>query len=189
MEKDILPDGLLSAAPEALEDFLACSESVGFKKNDVVERQDSRQDYLYIVHEGILRVSRICNSNETTIRFLFPGDTQLSLCDFQNTGINPFSYIAITDCSVLRIPNSRLKTLVKRHNSIALWFGDELVNVLAKLERRFVYLGGEEATKTYGNLCKSRPEIITEIPPKYVAQYLNIRLETYYRLRTKLIRR
>lgn len=188
MDKDFLSNKKVIVDNDALRDFLDNSEIIDFKKDEVIERQDEHQNHLYLVLDGIIRVVRMTDGVESTIRFLLPGETQISLSDYEQSGCNPFSYITVSNARLLRITYSKLRNLIQQHSSLMQWFNNQLISTLAKLENRFTYMSAPDAPTILGNLYKTRPEIMNQIPPKFLAQYLNIRLETFYRLRSRFVR-
>ena len=181
------PDLFSILTPDAYSDMMSNMTRLYYGPEETVVKQDTRTKQMYLVEEGCMMVSRMANGVENTIRFVGPGDGQMAMCDFTGTGINPFEYRTLTKCIIYVLDFDNLRLLMERHQSVVLFFNKLLVDVMTKLENHFVDFDNSNALSLYTRLARSRPDLIKIVPPKYLAQYLKMRLETFYRIRREYI--
>ena len=158
------------------------------QKGEFIVEQGKRSKALFFVADGIFRVAFNHNGTEDTICFGHDGDPFMSVQSYYAQEPSLFSCIAMTVSKVYRISFADFDELLRQHNDLLMWMKNVLTEQLYALERRYVYFSQPDAYGRFVSFVAARPEIMEIIPAKYIAQYLNIRPETLYRLRAKSLR-
>ncbi len=161
---------------------------IDIPKGEIIVEQGKRSNHLFFVSDGLFRVSFTHDGTEDTICFGQGGDPFMSLHSYYAKEPSQFSCIAMTNSKVYRITFPEFDMLLNRHIDLLQWMKNLLTEQLYALERRYVHFSSRDAYSRFVNFVGARPEIMEIIPAKYIAQYLNIRPETLYRLRARYLR-
>lgn len=115
---------------EELETIQSVTKSSCYKKGDYIFREGERSDTLFIVHEGLIKISKVNDEGkEQIIRLLFPGDFfgQFALLQNSDHYANAEALAQTTICSIEK--SAFLDTLGK-NPTMALHFINALNNRL-----------------------------------------------------------
>lgn len=96
-----------------------------------------------------------------------------------------FTCAAMTPAEVYSITFERFEELSKECGDLVWWMRNLLIGQMFSFERKYVIFQTHDAATRYEQFCKARPEIVNQIPNKYIAQYLNITPETLSRIRSR----
>lgn len=174
--------------PEAANDMKRHAELIEVQKGEMIVEQGRRCNFLYFVADGLFRVSFCHNGQEDTICFGHDGDPFMSMTSYYAQQPAFFSCVAMTSSKVYRITFDDFNMLLDRHIDLLKWMNNILVEQLYAFERKYAYFSSSDAYGRFLKFVGTRPDIMEIIPAKYVAQYLNIRPETLYRLRARFLR-
>lgn len=155
---------------------------------EAIIRQGEKSTQIFFIRSGIFRVSFLNDGGEHTICFGTAGDIFCSMHAFYTGEPAQFGFEAIEDSEVYALSIAKFKEIAERHNDLNLYLKNLLVEQLYALEWRYVHLGTGDALSRYETFVKLRADIVSRIPIKYIAQYLNIRPETLSRIRGKSLR-
>jgi len=155
---------------------------------EAIIRQGEKSTQIFFIRSGIFRVSFLNDGGEHTICFGTAGDIFCSMHAFYTGEPAQFGFEAIEDSEVYALSIAKFKEIAERHNDLNLYLKNLLVEQLYALEWRYVHLGTGDALSRYETFVKLRADIVSRIPIKYIAQYLNIRPETLSRIRAKSLR-
>ena len=166
-------------------------ELIDCKKNTTIRSVNKRELNLYYILKGatasILFTNNklicvdICFSNE------FSGDYQ-SLITGQKSALE---IKAITDCSILSIPfNSLMKVYAQKPKTEMERIGRVTAESLYILKNKeIIDLKTLSAKERYLKMLEQQPELLQNIPLKYLAAYLGISAESLSRIRKELATR
>lgn len=115
---------------EELETIQSVTKSSCYKKGDYIFREGERSDTLFVVHEGLIKISKVNDEGkEQIIRLLFPGDFfgQFALLQNSDHYANAEALAQTTICSIEK--SAFLDTLGK-NPTMALHFINALNNRL-----------------------------------------------------------
>ena len=157
------------------------------KKNDFIIKQDTINDKMYVVNEGMVRGVRFAGTHETTIWFATKGQAFCCPKSFAKREKAAITVQAISDCSVYSMSREEIDDLNSKYpnlKNICLNVFKELV--IGVINFRFVILDHLNSTERYLAFCKLRPEIYYKIPLKYVSSYLGIAQQSLSRIRKSL---
>lgn len=175
-------------SPESVAALREKCQLIEIQKGEIIVEQGKRSNALFFVADGLFRVAFNHNGAEDTICFGHDGDPFMSIPSYYVQGPSHFSCIAMTLSKVYRISFTDFDALLQQHNDLLMWMKNVMTEQLYALERRYVYFSQPDAYGRFVSFVGARPEIMEIIPAKYIAQYLNIRPETLYRLRAKYLR-
>lgn len=141
-------------------------------------------DEAFFINSGYLKYSRVLETGEELIIHLFgPANFATSLNSFFLRNKSGEELQAITDCELLSISKSDLDCLYTTNPK---WqgFGRRLTeSFLIEKEERIIDQLSLTAQKRYLKLLESQPDIIRNVPVKYIASYIGIQPESLSRIR------
>lgn len=141
-------------------------------------------DKVFFVNLGYLKYSKIIDSGEELIIHLFaPNNFATSLNGFFLSKKSEEELHTITDCELLYISKDDLEKLYSISHK---WqnFGRRLMeSFLIEKEERIIDQLSLTAHDKYLKLLKDQPDIIQNVPMKYVASFIGIQPESLSRIR------
>ena len=180
-----------------LEQHLALSDSdwqyiagrvdmVSLTKKSMLTDQGKKEGKVYFIDEGVLRLFHDGENKEITLSFGFPNSFISSYSSFLTGEESEFALEALTSCRLIGIDKSQLEDIYLNTDC-----GQELGRVFA--EDLFVYMSRRETsfllrspTERYLDLFNHQPQLIREIPLKYLASYIGITPQALSRIRAKI---
>lgn len=154
------------------------------KKGDVLIKMGHYVNNAFFIHSGYLKYTKLLKSGEELVIHLYaPNDFATSIIGFFLGGKAEEELHAITDCELLSISKAdlaRLYSLEQKWES----FGRQLMeSYLMEKELRIINQLALTARKRYLNLLASQPEMIKNVPIKYIASFIGIQPESLSRIR------
>lgn len=164
----------------------AATNSAGtktFSKGDHIIREGQVEQSLYVIESGAVRVFRVTEFEEQTIRFGYEGSIITSLSSFI-TGKPSEFYIETLRKTTLKIISKNQLMQIANENIESLHQYNKLLEALIvqQMERE-VDLLTESPTKRLQRVLERSPNLFQEIPLKYIASYLRMTPETLSRIR------
>ncbi|MBU8893292.1 MAG: Crp/Fnr family transcriptional regulator [Bacteroidales bacterium] len=161
-------------------------EIIHLKKNDIFIKEGDIADRIAFTNKGYLRVYYYYNGEEITrdITPLHSFATALPSFVSQTPSFEIIS--AITDCELITINRDDLERL---YESFPKWerFGRRIIEeMFVESQRRIYSFITETAETRYKKLLKQYPDMIRDVPLKYIADFLGIKLQSLSRLRKSL---
>ncbi|MDU1892173.1 MAG: Crp/Fnr family transcriptional regulator [Dysgonomonas sp.] len=153
------------------------------KGTTIIETGKSSDKAFFII-SGYLKYFKIVESGEELIIHLYtPDNFAISLNSFFLGTIAEEALQAITDCELLYISRTDLEKLYstgyKWHS-----FGRKLMEgALIEKEERIIDQLTLTAQDKYAKLLKNHPDIIQNVPVKYIASFIGIQPESLSRIR------
>jgi CRP/FNR family transcriptional regulator, anaerobic regulatory protein len=169
--------------------LISKATSKDYSKGDFILQTGQIENHVIFITNGIVRLAKYNkDGKDFSIDFGFSGSFITSLVSFLDRIPSDIAIEAITDVSVLRLKHDELFELFETSHGI-----DRLGRILTEEVFKKVSVRLEDlivltATERYHKLLASHPELIQEIPLKYIASYLNITPETLSRVRKKSAR-
>ena len=170
-----------------LEQLLAILEpywedTITLKRNEYLVSQDEKNDNLYLVLEGSLRVFIEDDVEQHTIRFGYKDSIITALDTFLTNNPTSFYIQAIKKC--------KLKVISKKKYNAIINSSKENQELWKKMLEGFVYQQIEREIdlitylpeKRFQRVFKRGPQVFQEIPQKYIASYLRMTPETLSRI-------
>ena len=164
-------------------------ERTKYPKGCRIIEQGKYSEYLYIVISGVVRCFHEDGNNEATLLFGVEGNLFVSLASIVYGQPSQTSYEAITDTELYRISFDAFWQLCDECPDLMRWQSHYQLYQLYTLEKRSTLTSIGDAYTRYQQYIKMRGKnTISQIPLKYISQYLNISQETLSRIRNRIAR-
>jgi len=141
-------------------------------------------DKAFFILSGYLRYFKVVDSGEELVIHLYaPNNFATSLNSFFLGNKSEEALQTITDCEILYISKSDLEKLYSTNYK---WqsFGRKLMeSFLIEKEERIIDQLSLSAHDRYLKLIKNQPDIIQNVPVKYIASFIGIKPESLSRIR------
>lgn len=162
---------------------------IHFKKGEVIFRNgEIAKDYI-LIESGILRKYVIDgNGNEVTTKFHSAGDFSIVMLSFFHQLPSSENIAAITDGVGWKISFTGFMDLLKLVKGLGEWRRKWMADQLFISEQRSVDILVKTATERYVELLSSDPELVEQIPLKYLASYLGVTNSSLSRIRKRVLK-
>lgn len=121
---------------EQLDEIMVTTQSVTYKKNELIYHAGNKSDSLYIVNKGKVRIYRLAESGkEQLVRILNPGDFTGETALFSESMHESYAE-AIVDTKICMIKRSDLQEFLLKYPSISLKVLAEFSNRLEASEKQ-----------------------------------------------------
>lgn len=161
-------------------------ETRSIDKNAVLIEEGNHVQEVFFVNSGYLKYSKITDAgDEQVIHLDAPGSFTTSLMGFFKGELAEETLQAITDCELLAISRENLDKL---YNSGMQWqiFGRKLMEgFLVEKEQRIIEQLSLTGQQKYLKLMASHPEMIQNVPVKYLASFLGLQPESLSRIKNR----
>lgn len=172
-----------------VEKFEALLKNETFSKGQLLIRQGSMSNHIFLVKSGVVRCFYVDGDTEATLHFGVEGNFLGSLASIVKGEPSLTSYEAVTDVEVYAISYEDFWKLCSESPDMMRWHTHYLYLQLYALEKRSRLTRVGDAYTRYQQYIKLRGKsTIAQIPLKYISQYLNISQETLSRIRNRIAR-
>lgn len=158
-----------------------------FNRSDLITEGGAIERYLYFVIEGVQAIYLI-NSKGQKIVLGFSYTDNLSgvYTSFLTQKSSDYFLEALTPSRMLALSLNDYNSLFEQFPSFEKWGRIFHQNVLLGRANREIELLTLSAKDRYINFMRRCPEPLLQIPQKYLASYLNMKPETFSRLRARV---
>ena len=147
----------------------------------------SRHGKLSFVKSGFLRIFRQTEKKEVTQWISSPGEFTTDLNAIMFNQPARWNIQALTDCELYTLDYSNYQRI---QEEIGNWAEIEklfLAKCFITIEDRIFSFISMTAEERYHFLCRSKPELIQQVPQQYLASMLGMTPETFSRIRKKIV--
>lgn len=155
-------------------------------KNKVLLQEGQRDDYMYVVVKGLLRMYYIKDDNEICSRFAEEHQMCVSVQSFFERKPGYEFIQAIESSTIARIHFDNLEKLYNEHIEFNYISRVITQQYFIKSELRLFLMRKQSAEERYVYFCENFPGLLQRVPLKYIATYLGLTLETLSRIRNKI---
>jgi len=162
-------------------------KTIHLKKNECFINEGEIARHIAFTNKGFLRVFYNHDGEEIT-RDITPLNSFATALPSFITQTPSFEIIsAITDCELFVIHKNDLEALYDRYPK---WerLGRRIIEdmFVAAQQRLYLFIT-ENAETRYRRLLKEQPELLREVPLKYIADFLGIKIQSLSRLRKTIV--
>lgn len=159
-----------------------------FKKKSLILEAGETENYISFIEKGIARfvIPNDDEEKEITFGFCFKNEYISAYDSFLTRKPASHKIEALTDVSMWSISYSDLQDVYKQSfagNVIGRLSTERLFLIKSKREQSLL---NETAEQRYLNLFKERPNLIKEIPLKYIASYIGVTAQALSRIRKRI---
>ncbi|MBL6446000.1 Crp/Fnr family transcriptional regulator [Fulvivirga sp. 29W222] len=157
-----------------------------FPKKSKILNVGQTENHLSFIEQGIVRFYIPKEDSDLTFSFAFSGSFVSAYDSFLTQAPSHYVVEAITPTVLWRLTYEDLQTVYQQSeigNLIGRKASEEL---FLKKSQRELSLLNESAEKRYLNLFTERPELIRQIPLKFIASYIGITPQALSRIRKRI---
>ncbi len=168
--------------------FSSKLENKFFKKKTKLLEVGETENYISFLEKGITRfvIPNKKTEKETTFGFCFKNEFVSAYDSFLTRKPSLYQLEALTDLTTWRISYNDLQEVYQNTivgNQIGRLSSERLFLIKSKREQSLLNNSAEER---YLNLFKERPNLIKEIPLKYIASYIGVTAQALSRIRKRI---
>jgi CRP-like cAMP-binding protein len=167
---------------ETMDRFLALMTRMELKRGEPLIHYGKFNDNVYIVREGIVRITWFDGFKEATFSFAMPGTLAISYYSFLKGDVSFSKYEACCESVVMKISKADFIGLAKESHDFAQWMMFMSLEQLLFHERKREVMNGD-AKERFEALIDNRPEIIEKVSSKIVASYIGVTPQYLSRLK------
>lgn len=159
-----------------------------FKKKTTILDLGETENYISFIESGIARfvIPKEDEEKDVTFGFCFKNEFVSAYDSFLTRKPSLYKLQALTEMSTWRISYKDLQEVYQKTtvgNQIGRLSSERLFLIKSKREQSLLNNSAEER---YLNLFKERPNLIKEIPLKYVASYIGVTAQALSRIRKRI---
>lgn len=154
------------------------------KKKDFLLREGYMSSNYFLILEGYVRIFyRTDKGEEVTIDILRKGEFASSMYSILKNAPSFENIQCLTDCLICKISEASFETLAAENPAWIQLGMQSLKAALLKKEERILTFGKLKGKERYKKLMAERPDIIKNVPLRYVASYIGVKPESLSRIR------
>lgn len=173
--------------PNDLNNILEFHRKVEFEKGEfILERGQVANRYL-IIQSGLMR-SYIYdfNGNDVTTDFFIEKEIVIEVSSLFQRKPSKEYIQAISDCSCYQIDFNDFQELFHSIENFREWGRAWLSQSLFHFKKRSISIISESAKYRYLTLLKERPQVVSRVPLKHIASYLEVTDTSLSRIRKSI---
>jgi len=177
---------LVNISDEDSDLFISKLHRKVFRKKTVILEIGEQENFLSFIEEGVVRLNIPKEDYDFTFGFVFPGSFVSAYDSFLSRQPSLYNIEAITDASLWQISYDDLR-FIYDHTTVGEKIGRLIAEELyIKKMKRELSLLQDSAQKKYEDLIKQQPNLVQNIPLKYIASYIGIRPQSLSRIRRQI---
>lgn len=167
--------------------IISAHTKVEFSKNDIILNEGEISNAYYLIESGLFRASVVdFNGNEITTEFYGQNQILIEVASLFLRTPSKENIQALTNSTAWKVEFDTFQTLFNSIEGFAEWGRTWMSTQLFITKQRSLNMLTQSATKRYLALIKEQPQIIKEVPLKYIATYLGITDTSLSRIRKEL---
>lgn len=168
-------------------ELLAHASEVRFSKGDPIIKEGERNTNFHLLKRGIWRAYFLKDGTENSLWFAGPGDAAFSSWGYVDGEVSHINIESVNDSVAYCISKADLEILFSQSIDMAN-FGRKIFEreILSVDISSVAYGTPPTAKERYLTLLEENPELLQEVPLKYLASYLYITPQSLSRIRAGL---
>lgn len=153
-----------------------------FKRNDYLVSQGEKNQNIYVILSGAVRVYYLSKDEEFTIRFGYEG-SMISMLPTYFTGEGSLFFMqALRRTDVVIISKQSFDQFIEQNPTYLQNYNELLQDLVAQQMEREIDLLTTSPQERLFRVMQRSPKVFQEIPLKYIASYLRMTPETLSRI-------
>ena len=173
-------------SPQEIELLRTCFKYEVFKKNTLLEAENTISKKLYFIKTGIVRGFYLENGNEITTQIVERNNFITGFESFATGRLSRVNIKCVTDCEVFYISKSDYETLGQKICGWEMFCKRVYEKTISSGIQRTNDLLTLSAEKKYLKLLSDQPEVVQRVPMQHIASYIGIKPESLSRIRKKI---
>lgn len=172
---------------KSLFELLSNMTEVSFSKGQLIIKEGERNSNFYLIKKGIWRAYYLTDGTENSLWFVGPGETAYSSWGYVDGDSSQLNIESVNDSTAYCISKAELEDLFSRSIEMAN-FGRKIFEreILSVDNSSVAYGTPPTAKERYLTLMEENPELLQDVPLKYLASYLYITPQSLSRIRAGL---
>lgn len=176
-----------SIKKEDYKELIASHNKVEFLKNDIILKEGRISNSYYLIECGLFRsFVNDFRGNEITTDFFGTNEILIEVPSLFLRIPSKENLQALTNGSAWKMEFSDFQKLFSSVEGFTEWGRSWMSNQLFISKQRAVNMLTQSATQRYLDLIKEQPEIIKQVPLKYIASYLGVTDTSLSRIRKEI---
>ncbi len=180
---------LKSIADISDEDWIYFSsklKTITLRKKELILSNGNIENHLSFIEKGLVRFFIPKIENDLTFAFVFENNFMSAYDSFLSRLPSQYCIQALTPTTLYRLNHNDLEKIY-RNTSIGNEIGRKCAEELFLIKsKRELSLLNSTAEQRYLNLFKECPELIKQIPLKYIASYIGVTPQALSRIRKRI---
>ena len=156
------------------------------KKNTALIKIGEVEDYLSFISEGIVRYYIPQEESDLTFGFLFENEFVTAYDSFITRTPSPYQIETLTQTTLWRISYEDLQEVYQKTESGNIIGRRMAENMFLIKSKREIALLSKTAEERYLDLFRERPNLLKQIPLKYIASYIGVTPQALSRIRKRI---
>jgi CRP/FNR family transcriptional regulator, anaerobic regulatory protein len=167
--------------------IVSAHDKVRIKKGEYLLKEGEVAHEYYCLEDGLIRAFAVSNEGkEVTTGFFSPNEIVIEVASLFLRTPTKENIQALTDCTCWKIGLDKFQQLFESVDGFSEWGRAWMSGVLFSTKQRSLLMITDSATERYLTLQKEHPEIIRQVPLKYIASYLGVTDTSLSRIRKEL---
>jgi CRP-like cAMP-binding protein len=165
------------------------SQLKNFRKKELLIKAGNTEQHLYFIAKGLVREYFVKDKQQVTTDIITEGTITGGVSSFFTMAPSNYSLEAMEPVAAIAIERNKLELLYK---SDVKWerFG-RIITTHFLLQQELHILNNIQYTvrERFFHFMNNHPDLLQRVPQKYLASYLNIKPETFSRLKSVLLKK
>ena len=166
--------------------FSSKLKKVKFDKNTTVLKFGKTEKHLSFISKGIIRLYLPKEDSDLTFGFLFENEFVTAYDSLLTQTPSEYEIETLTETILWQISNKDLQEVYKRTKNGNIIGRKMAENMYLIKSKRELSLLSKTAEERYLNLFSNRPELLKQIPLKYIASYIGVTPQALSRIRKRI---
>ncbi len=168
--------------------FISKLKKRSYKKKSIITRKGEIENNICFIEKGIVRlvIPNIDLEKEITLGFSFENEFVSAYDSFLTQTPSLYQLETLSDTSIWSITYNDLQYVYSNTNvgnAIGRYYAEKLFLIKSKREQALLHQTAEER---YLKLFEERPNLIKELPLKYIASYIGVTPQALSRIRRRI---
>jgi len=161
-------------------------QEVKLKKNTTILKIGKIENYLSFISKGIIRLYIPREESDLTFGFLFDNEFVTAYDSLITQSPSEYQIETLTETILWKISNKDLQEVYERTNNGNIIGRKMAENMFLIKSKRELSLLNKTAEERYLDLFSDRPNLLQQIPLKYIASYIGITPQALSRIRKRI---
>ena len=169
------------------EEIINAHSKIEFSKNEILLEAGKVANSYFLIEDGLFRTFVYdYNGNEITTEFYGPQDLLIESSSLFHRIPSKENFQALSKSTVWKLEFKTFQKLLDEIDGFRIWGRTWTINQLVSLKQHSIDVLTKSAADRYLELVNERPQIIQQVPLKYIASYLGITDTSLSRIRKEI---